>query len=127
MSLEDIKARIEADAKTEAAGITGKFTEQADEIMRAAKAEIDKLEKTTQSRIKTEETEIIRRRKIVADLDVRKIHLGSKRDLIARTFDEALLILSKMPGEKYIPFMSDLLERSVSSGDETIFVGKEEK
>jgi V/A-type H+-transporting ATPase subunit E len=127
MSLEDIKARIEADAKAEAEGITEKFREQADEIVKAAKAEMEKLEKTTKTRIKNEEIEILRRRKIVADLDVRKIQLGTKRDLIDRTFEKALLTLSKMPGGKYVPFMTDLLERSVSSGDEIVYVGKEEK
>ncbi|HPD97313.1 MAG TPA: V-type ATP synthase subunit E [Synergistales bacterium] len=127
MSLEDIKARIEADAKAEAEGITGKFRDQADEVMKVAKAEVDKLEKATQSKIKTEETEILRRRKIVAELDVRKIQLGTKRDLIDKAFQKALSILSKMPGEKYVPFMTGLLDRSVSSGDETVYVGKEEK
>ncbi len=127
MSLEDIKARIEADAKAEAEEITGKYRDQADEVMKVAKAEVDKLEKATQSKIKTEETEILRRRKIVAELDVRKIQLGTKRDMIDKAFQEALSILSKMPGEKYVPFMTGLLDRSVSSGDETVYVGKEEK
>lgn len=126
MSLTDIKAKIEGDARVEAEEIISRFREQADEILESARVETEKLKKNFEEKIKTEETEILRRRKIVAHLDAGKLELGARRDLIKRSFFEALSILSRTPRERYVSFMTDLLERSVSSGDETIFVGKEE-
>lgn len=127
MSLADIKAKIEADAKAEADDIIGRFKEQAEDTSKAVKAEIEKLRVIAEKKIEIEKTEILRRRKIVANLDVGKIELGAKRSLIEKTFAEALDNLSKTPGEKYLSFMTDLLDRSISSGDETIYLGKGEK
>ncbi|MDO9508093.1 MAG: V-type ATP synthase subunit E [Thermovirgaceae bacterium] len=127
MSLEDIKVKIEADAKAEAREIIGRFEEQAGEILKTANAEIEELNRRLDKKIKSEETEIHRRRKIVANLDVRKIDLGARRELITRAFSEGLDLLSGTPRDKYVPFMSALLKRSVVSGDEIVYVGAEEK
>jgi len=127
MSLEDIKAKIDADAKAEAKEIISGFEKKAAEIRMVANAEIVEINKRHEKKIKSEASEIQRRRKIVAELDARKIDLGARRDLIDRAFSEALGLLSDTPPEKYLPFMSALLKQSIVSGDEIVYVGKNEK
>ena len=97
MSLADIKAKIEADAKAEAEEITGRFKEQADEILAAARLESEKIQKRLEEKIRSEETEVRRRKKIVADLEARKLDLGARRELIEMTFDKAIVVLYGTP------------------------------
>lgn len=82
MSLADIKAKIEADAKAEADDIIGRFKEQAEDTSKAVKAEIEKLRVIAEKKIEIEKTEILRRRKIVANLDVGKIELGDRKSVV---------------------------------------------
>ncbi len=127
MSLEDIKKKIETDARTEAEDILEKFRTQADELLSEAKGESQKLETKLQEKISSEENEVRRRRSIVADLEVRKLMLGARRELIDMTFAKALEALSATPGDRYVSFMTELLVSSVVSGDEEVFLCKGEK
>jgi V/A-type H+-transporting ATPase subunit E len=127
MSLEDIKAKIEADARNEAEEILGQFRAQADEILSEAKQESEKLIKKLQERIRYEENEVRKRKAIVADLEVRKLMLGARRELIDLTFSKALDVLSGMPKKKYFSFMTELLESSEVAGDEEVFLCRGEK
>jgi V/A-type H+-transporting ATPase subunit E len=117
MSLADIKAKIEADAKAEAEEIIGKFREQADEILAAARRESEKIQKRLEEKIRSEETEVRRRKKIVADLEARKLGLGARRELIEMTFNKVLDILSQTPDARYLAFMEGLMAEGAVNGD----------
>lgn len=127
MSLADIKSKIEADAMNEAEEILGQFRAQADGILSEAKQESEKIDQKLQERIHYEENEVRKRKAIVADLEVRKLILGARRELIDLTFSKALDVLSSMPKKKYVAFMTKLLESPEVSGDEEIFLCRGEK
>jgi V/A-type H+-transporting ATPase subunit E len=127
MSLADIKAKIEADAKAEAEEIIGKFREQADEILAAARRESEKIQKRLEEKIRSEETEVRRRKKIVADLEARKLGLGARRELIEMTFNKVLDILSQTPDARYLAFMEGLMAEGAVNGDEEVLLAKGEK
>ena len=127
MSLADIKAKIEADAKAEAEEIIGKFKEQADEILAAARLESEKIQKRLEEKIRSEETEVRRRKKIVADLEVRKLDLGARRELIEMTFNKALDVLSQTSDSRYLAFMEGLMAEGAANGDEEVLLAKNEK
>ncbi|HPQ77262.1 MAG TPA: V-type ATP synthase subunit E [Synergistales bacterium] len=127
MSLADIKAKIEADAKAEAEEITGRFKEQADEILAAARLESEKIQKRLEEKIRSEETEVRRRKKIVADLEARKLDLGARRELIEMTFDKALVVLSRTPDARYLAFMEGLMAEGAVTGEEEVLLAKGEK
>lgn len=127
MSLADIKAKIEADAKAEAEEIIGKFREQADEILAAARRESEKIQKRLEEKIRTEETEVRRRKKIVADLEARKLGLGARRELIEMTFNKVLDILSQTQDARYLAFMEGLMAEGAVNGDEEVLLAKGEK
>lgn len=127
MSLADIKAKIEADAKAEAEEIIGKFKEQADEVLAAARLESEKIQKRLEEKIRSEETEVRRRKKIVADLEVRKLDLGARRELIEMTFNKALDVLSQTSDSGYLAFMEGLMAEGAANGDEEVLLAKNEK
>ncbi len=127
MSLADIKAKIEADAKAEAEEIIGKFREQADEILAAARRESEKIQKRLEEKIRSEETEVRRRKKIVADLEARKLDLGARRELIEMTFHKVLDILSQTQDARYLAFMEGLMAEGAVNGDEEVLLAKGEK
>lgn len=127
MSLADIKSKIEADAMNEAEEILGQFRAQADGILSEAKQESEKIDQKLQERIRYEENEVRKRKAIVADLEVRKLILGARRELIDLTFSKALDVLSSMPKKKYVAFMTKLLESPEVSGDEEVFLCRGEK
>ena len=75
MSLAEIKTKIEADARAEAQAILDKARDQADRIRAEVDEQILKIEKTYGDRFAKEQPEILRRREIVAGLDVKKNEL----------------------------------------------------
>jgi V/A-type H+-transporting ATPase subunit E len=127
MSLADIKIKIEADAKKEAEKIFENARLEADKIQKDADAEIQKIDASYIERFNTEKPEILKRREIVANLDVKKIMLGAQQDLIALAFNEALKTLASLPADKYLAFCEALLEKAVETGDEFLLVSPKEK
>ena len=87
MSLAEIKTKIEADARAEAQAILEKGRDQAERILAEANVQILKIEKTYGDRFAKEQPEILRRREIVAGLDVKKIELGVKKEAITKAFE----------------------------------------
>lgn len=127
MSLADIKKKIESDAREEADRIIAKAKEGVESIKRDADEEIKKLRAGYETRFKTEQPEIFKRREIVAQLDVKKIELGVKQQAISDAFDGAVRILASLPADKYLSFMENLLQKAVQTGSETLLVSKTEK
>lgn len=128
MSLADIKKKIEADAGAEARKILDRAKEQAAQIAAEADREIKEIRSSYEERFKAEEPEILRRREIVANLDVKKISLGARQQLIDEVYRGALEKLSSLPSEKYLSFMEKMLNGSVKEGDELVVtVGKDER
>jgi len=97
-------ARADADVKKkEAEAKAAAVTKQSDEQCEAVRTNF-------KARFDAERPEIFRRREIVARLDVNKMQLQAKRDLIADVYNEALSQLVDMPKEDYLAFCEKLLE-----------------
>ncbi len=127
MSLVDIKSKIEADAVREAAAHREKAQEQIDGISREASRQIEQIKKDSAARLENEKHEVHRRRKIVAELDVRKEDLAARRKLISVAYEKAIVALVDTPSERYMASMEKLLEEAVETGDEVLILGREEK
>ncbi|PIE53737.1 MAG: hypothetical protein CSA35_09735 [Dethiosulfovibrio peptidovorans] len=127
MSLSDIKKKIEADANAEAENILSTARKQAEEITAAAQKDIQAMKASYEKRFESEKPEILRRREIVANLDVKKLELGAKQQLIDEVYRGALEKLNKLTAAKYRTFVEGLLDRAVQSGDEVLLVRAGEK
>lgn len=127
MSLADIKKKIEKDAKQEAMSLLAKADAQAKAVLQEAAEAVVQTEINLQAKLAKDEPEILRRREVVARLDVRKVDLGAKQKLIDQAFSGSLVKLQGMDKKKYMNFCGKLLEKAVVTGDECLIVGQEEK
>ena len=127
MSLAQIKDRIESDAKREVEQISEKFRTHIQTVRTRATEEIALMDESTKGRIDKEKPEIFKRRRIVVDLDVKRLLLGAKRHLIQDVFDSALVKLQNMESGPYLQFCEKLLLQAIETGEEEIRVSKEEK
>lgn len=126
MALSDIKKKIEAEALEEARRIHAAADKEIALINVEAEKNVRDTHDSYNERFAKERPEILRRREIVANLDVARCQLGAKQDLISKAFGEALNILSNLPHERYLGFVADLLKKAIRSGHEILFVGKDE-
>lgn len=127
MSLAQITEKIRKDAEREAEEIIAKANAQAEEMRRRASEENDALRSGFERRYEAERPEIFRRREVVAGLDVKKMMLQARRDIINDVYAAALTKLKDLGREEYLDFCATLLNGAVSSGEETIRVGTGEK
>jgi V/A-type H+-transporting ATPase subunit E len=127
MSLAEIKKKIETEARTEADAILAEARAEADRIKKEAEKEIKSIEGTYGERFSSEQPEILRRRKIVASLDVNRIELGIKQQAISESFKGAVNQLAGLSKDKYLSLAEKLLLKSVESGDEAVLVNPEEE
>lgn len=104
MSLAQITQKIEQDAGIEAKAVMGKAREQEEQIKKSTDAEIKKIEEAAKARFGQERPEIFKRRGIVANLDVAKLHLGAQRALIRDVFEGLLKRLDELPQKEYLDF-----------------------
>lgn len=126
MSLADIKIKIETDARKEAEGILEKARTEAHQILADADSTKEQIAREYRERLDKDHPEILRRREIVAQLDVKKLRLEARRTLIEEAFQSACQYLGKLPKEQYASFAETLLKNAVSSGKESVLVGPNE-
>lgn len=127
MSLSDIKAKIEADARAEASEILAAAQAHVDAIKRETEEEIHRMSDLQKARLEKETPEILRRREIVAKLDVNKEDLSARRGLIDEAFEATKAKMAGMDGNAVKRFAEALLARAVETKDETLLVGRGEK
>jgi len=126
MGLSDIKSKIETEAQEEIKSILAKAQQEAARLREDAKKKVDETKKLYSERFEKERPEILRRREIVANLDVARIQLGTKQTLIGKSFEEAISILAGLPQDRYLGFVHELLKKAVDTGKEVMFVGNGE-
>lgn len=126
MALSDIKKKIETEAREEANRILAKASQDITQVNAEAEKSVRDTNALYNERFNKEKPEILRRREIVANLDVARIQLGAKQSLIGKAFDEALSILCSMPQDRYLGFAYKLLQKAVKTGKEVVYIGKNE-
>jgi V/A-type H+-transporting ATPase subunit E len=127
MSLADIKAKINAEAQAQIKTIETENDARVSAVAKEADDEVKAIQTSYKNRFAKEEPEILKRREIVAGLDAKKTDLGVKRRLIDESFDGALRALTDLPRDRYLGFVGTLMDKAVSTGDEVLLVGKDER
>ncbi len=127
MSLAQITEKIRNDAQKEADEILAKAKSQAEALAAKADKECRDIQEGFDARFEAERPEIIKRREIVADIDISKMMLSAKRELIERVYSGALDKMKALPKDEYLAFCTNLLDGGVSSKDEEVVIGSEEK
>lgn len=125
--MSDIKAKIEADARAEASEILAAAQAHVEAIRRETEDEIRRMGELQKARFEKENPEILRRKEIVAKLDVNKEDLAARRGLIDEAFNEAEAKMAAMQGEAVKRLAETLLSKAVETKEETFIVGRGEK
>ena len=127
MSLAQLTEKIKNDAHREAEEVLAKARTKASEIIEHAHKENTSLKESFEKRFKEEMPKIFKRREIVANIDVKKRTLLSKRTLIQDVFDAALNIMKAFKKEDYLELCNLLLNKSIVTKDEEVLIGKNER
>ncbi|MBQ9527341.1 MAG: V-type ATP synthase subunit E [Fretibacterium sp.] len=127
MSLADIKAKIRSESQAQIQAIESENDAKVREINQKVNAEVKEVQDSYAARLAREEPEVLRRREIVAELDAKRVDLGTRQRLIGEAFDAALKQMVEMSPDKYAKFAEKLMNEAVSTGHETVLVGKNEK
>ena len=124
MGLSDkVKNKIEAEAQEEIKSVLAKAEQEAARLKEETITKVDEAKKLYSERFEKERPEVLRRREIVANLDVARIRLGTQQTLIGKSFEEAVSVLASLPNDRYLGFVRKLLEKAVDTGKEVMFVG----
>lgn len=127
MSLADIKAKISAEAQAQIRAIESDCDEQIRAIGQRVNTEVKSVQDYYAGRLAKEEPEVLRRREIVAELDAKRIDLGTRRRLVEEAFAASLHQMAELPQDLYLDFVTNLLGQAVSTGQETVLTGKNER
>jgi V/A-type H+-transporting ATPase subunit E len=127
MSLADIKTKIKADSQAQIKAIEDEAAAKVREIENGVSAEVKAAQDGYTARLAKEEPEVLKRREIVAELDAKRVELGTRQQLISEAFAAALKQMSEMSPDKYVKFAEKLMKEAVSTGKEVVLVGKNEK
>lgn len=125
MALDDIIKKIEADSEEEVNRLKTHAEAEAEKLLEKAKEKAEGKRRVILKRGE-EEAERIRKRILqIADLDVRKIILTAKRQVITDVFEQARKKLED--AENYRDLFSKMLPSGVETGDEEVLISARDK
>ena len=117
---EAIIAKILADAEKKAQDILHAAETYAVYVKEQAETWAKNYSAEQEKGLKSETEEIVARRKIVAELDVKKVLLKAKQDVIDRIYDNAEKKLCKMDKKTYLSVVLAKIEEFADISDEVV-------
>ena len=117
---EAIIAKIIADAEKKAQEILHTADEYAVSVKEQAEDWAKNYSAEQEKVLKNETAEIIARRKIVAELDVKKVRLKAKQDVIDEVYALAEQKLCKIDKKTYLSVVISKIEEFADEGDEVV-------
>ena len=125
MAKQDLLDKIVSEANEKAASIRADAKARADALVSAAEEESAALSESARKLATSSAPEILKRRKSMAELEVRKIVLESKQELISKSYEEALARILASP--KYPDLLLSMICSAAEEGDVVQFASSDEK
>jgi len=126
VSVDKITEKILSDAKAEVKRIETEATRRVREIQSEGQEKVRAIESAARQEGERRAQDRQKRDIATAELELRKAALAEKQRLIQKVFEDAFQRLAKTRGEEYRDFLSELLMRTVESGDEEVILSKED-
>jgi V/A-type H+-transporting ATPase subunit E len=127
MSIDNITDKILAEANEQSKLVIDEAEDKSKTIIVKAREKRAEILKDYEDRA-GEDAKLLKSRRIsVAELEVRKIRLGAKQDLISRCFEKALDQLANMEEGKYIDFLFNKILALEVEGGELLLNSKDRK
>lgn len=121
-SQQTIIEKIIGDANAAAQAELAQAQSQKDVILSDAKTKASAVHSATEASLQTIKSEIISRRKTVAQIDAKKLLLGTKKQLIEQAFKSALSKLAVMDKKRYLSIVADMLNEA--DDNDTVIISK---
>lgn len=127
MSINEIKEKILGDALEEKRKIQKEAEIEIEKIKSLAKKEIESIKKEILERYNQESE--LKEKKIITEaiLNTKKDILSEKQAIINNVFSEALNRINKLEDEKYLSLLEKLILDNIETGEETVYIGKQER
>ena len=127
MSIKDIKEKILQDALEEKEKILQDTKIRLEELKFQALKENESIQRDIMERYKQEAE--LKEKNIVTEarLNAKKSLLAEKQDIINNIFAEATKRIIKFDDQKYMTIIENLILENVETGDETVFIGDQER
>ena len=117
---EAIINKIISDATEKAAAISDKAEEKNAEVINEANSWAQDYIATEKEKTKAECSAIIEKRITAANMDVNKLILAGKREVIDKVFDLVVEKMCNMDKNTYLVYLTKLVENYADEGDEVI-------
>ncbi|MBR7136040.1 MAG: V-type ATP synthase subunit E [Clostridia bacterium] len=118
---EKIIARILLDAEEYGQEIKNKSQSDYDEAVARARAAADKLISDEVLQAESDRAETLRRRKVIADLDGKKVMLTAKTRGVEAVFERVVERLNNLDKSAYMSFIDQLLSQNAPQGARVVF------
>ncbi len=123
--IEKIVAKIREDADADYRRVVDEAKEQADAIVSEAAEAAQANSAQIIADAKSEAAEIERRAVSMAGLEVRKLRLQKKQEIVQKAFDQALGELTSLPEDEYRALLIRLASAAAQDGAQLIFSAKD--
>ena len=127
MSIKDIKEKILQDALKEKEEILRNTKIRIEELKSQALTKNESIRRDIMERYKQEAE--LKEKKIVTEarLNAKKSLLAEKQNIIDNIFSEVIKRIMKFDDLKYMTIIENLILENVETGDETVYVGEQER
>jgi V/A-type H+-transporting ATPase subunit E len=127
MNAEQVVDKILAEANAEAESIVKKARASADKQMAQLDSELQEFDAETARLAQTAAADKLQRMLANARMANGRDLLAAKVDLLDAVFAKAKDAVNALPDDSYLALMTELMKRSVETGDEEVVVGKGEQ
>jgi V/A-type H+-transporting ATPase subunit E len=127
MNAEQVVQKILSEAKAEAEKIVNDAKSKADEQALDLDNEIRDFDAQTHQLSKEAAEDKLQRMMANARMANAKQLLAAKVELLDEVFEKAKAAVQQLPDDAYLALITELMKRSVQTGDEEVIVGKDEK
>lgn len=115
--VDKITERILADAERQAQENLAAANEEKNKLLHQTDERIRMRNQAALDSAKADAADLLKRSQAVCDLEIRKMQLAVKRQVLDETFADAKKALARISGEEYTLLLSRLLEECALTGD----------
>jgi len=124
--VDKITMRIRSDAKEESEALLAEARREVEEMLKDYEKEAVKQAEETARRGELQADEHYKRRESVMELEARKKVLEAKQEMLDMAFSRVPDVITSLPDDMYIEFLSRLAARHTRTGMEQILLTKDD-
>ena len=124
---EAIVSKILRDADEKAEAILKDANDKAGEMIAKANADGRDRRREAETQASLKIPELKRRSASVAELEVKKLALAARQEILGETFDKTLDKLCALPDNEYLSLIESMIKAVASDGDVVVISSRDEK